>query len=167
MSSAIPLVEITDHTDALRVGRPDDEVDPFHTIDFAGVCAHLVITLIMLPFTQQVQVKRGEQGSKGVGITQPGLSAIWLVNDQEIARNMLELGNDNLKKPFGRGTAHGMLRWRASFDLYKGCGFRGCLRQKCPNDQHRGALVFGQMWSQNLKGCAVSRMDQSIDFTIS
>jgi len=59
MDAAIPLVEIADDADALRVGRPYGEVhagDPGH---FAKVCAELFVILEMSAFAEEVEIVVG------------------------------------------------------------------------------------------------------------
>ncbi len=56
MAAGIPVVEIADDADALRVGGPDGEVHAFDTADVAEVGAELGVALPVRAFAQQVQI---------------------------------------------------------------------------------------------------------------
>ena len=67
MAAAIPMVEGSHDADALRIRRPDREIDAAPPIDRAGMRAQILVNLVMIAFRKQVAILVAEHG-KGRGV---------------------------------------------------------------------------------------------------
>ena len=56
MAQAVPLVEVTHDADSLRVGRPDGELHPGHTLRRHGMRAQLLLQATMSPLLERLYV---------------------------------------------------------------------------------------------------------------
>jgi hypothetical protein len=56
MAYTVPLVEVTYDADPLRVGRPDGELNPGHTLHRHGMRAQLLLQATMSPLLEQLYV---------------------------------------------------------------------------------------------------------------
>jgi hypothetical protein len=83
MRASIPAVEIPDDADALRVGRPDREVDPGDPVNGCAVRPELFPGAVMRPFVEQVQVEVGEDLTELIGIEDLA-GGVALVNAQAV-----------------------------------------------------------------------------------
>src|SRR5688500_16892064 len=72
MAAAIPLVEVTDDADALRVRCPHGEA----RTTLAGMRAQLLMDVVVIALAEQVQIEIGERGSHGVSFLDPGQSSL-------------------------------------------------------------------------------------------
>src|ERR1700730_8374035 len=66
--AAVPIIEITHHADALRVWRPNREINAGVIVDVAQVRAELVVNLPVLPFAEKMQIDFAHDRSIAVGI---------------------------------------------------------------------------------------------------
>lgn len=82
MDAAVPMIEISDDADALRVGGPDGEVDAGDSGDFAEVRAELFVILEVSAFAEEVEVVVGEERREGEGIVGFG-SLVLRVGDAQ------------------------------------------------------------------------------------
>ncbi len=56
MGAAIPVIEVTDNRDRLRIGCPDSKIDAPHPIDGAWMSTHLFVDAVFLALPKQVEV---------------------------------------------------------------------------------------------------------------
>ena len=68
MPAAVPAVEVADHADAIRVGRPDREVHAGRAADRHRVRAELVVDAGVLALAEQVEVEVGEHAAVAIRI---------------------------------------------------------------------------------------------------
>src|SRR6185437_6613077 len=77
VAPAVPVVEIADHADALRIGRPDREGDAEHAVMLAPMRAHHGIALVMRAFGEEMEVEIAQDRRKGIDVIE--------LDDAEIA----------------------------------------------------------------------------------
>src|SRR5205823_13486675 len=65
---AIPAVEIADHADALRIRRPDREVNAVDATDVAQMRPEMFVELQMISLREQMQIDFAHDKSVAVGI---------------------------------------------------------------------------------------------------
>src|SRR5260370_21650754 len=73
---AIPAIEITHHTDTLRIGRPDREVNAGRIADSAQVCAKLFVNLPVLSFAEQMLINLAHDRAVLIRIARQRLRAV-------------------------------------------------------------------------------------------
>ncbi len=84
MRAAVPLIEIADDADALRVGRPDAELHAGDAVDFADVRAELVERAVMRAFGEKMQIEIAEEGREVVGVKPFAIRHALLAHDPAI-----------------------------------------------------------------------------------
>ena len=67
---AVPLIEIADDTDALRVGRPHAEGDAGDALDFDDVRAKFLVSFGVRAFAEKMQIEIRKQRSESVRIAE-------------------------------------------------------------------------------------------------
>ncbi len=70
MAPRVPEVEITDHADALGIGREHDEADTFGAVDRHRMRAELVVQPQVVAFAEQVKVVIAQDRQEAVGIVE-------------------------------------------------------------------------------------------------
>src|SRR5688572_4097734 len=91
MHAAIPMIEGTDHADALCVRRPNREAHAPHTVDRAEFRAELVINAEFVSLAEEINVDLAEGREKGIGVTGlPGETAV-IADCQVVGVNRLRL----------------------------------------------------------------------------
>ncbi len=68
IDASIPEIEIPYHTDALRVRRPDREVNAIDFPDFAQVRAKFFVKLMMTSFREEMQIDLAHEGTVAIRI---------------------------------------------------------------------------------------------------
>src|SRR5882724_11041795 len=68
MGAPVPLIEVSHHTYSHCVWRPNGEVNSANSCNFFGMCAQLVIFLVMRALAHQVQIKVCQKGREIIGI---------------------------------------------------------------------------------------------------
>jgi hypothetical protein len=68
VAAAVPTVEIADHRNAPRVGRPDGKAHARHAVDQHRVGAEARREIPVLPFGEQVDVELAEQWAKRIRV---------------------------------------------------------------------------------------------------
>ena len=106
MDALVPAVEVADHADPPRIGRPDGEGDAVRLADLAGMRAQPVIQVLMCPFAHQVQVVLGEQRGEGVRVGDTLRHARLPLHIQPVRGGRLAR-DDQAKQPGGMQHAHG------------------------------------------------------------
>src|SRR5205807_10479311 len=107
VNPAVPAIEIPNHTDALRVRRPDREVNAGVVTDLAKMRAEFVVKAPMLAFGEKMNVHFAHDHAIGIRVTGDLFTAIPPSDFQgvrNITRAFLESG---LKK----AVALNFLRW--------------------------------------------------------
>src|SRR5712692_7260970 len=68
VTPAVPVIEVADDTDALRVGRPHSEVDSANAVDDSHVRTELFVVAIVSAFGHQMKIVIREQGREAVRV---------------------------------------------------------------------------------------------------
>ena len=68
VAQAVPLVEITHHTDPLRIGRPGGKAHTGNALVLAAVRAQHPVDVPVLALAKQVQVEIADSGAKAVRV---------------------------------------------------------------------------------------------------
>ena len=55
------MIEIADHADAPRIRGPDRKASPGHAAVHLGMRAELLMNVVMIALTEQVQIEIGER----------------------------------------------------------------------------------------------------------
>src|SRR6476620_3310402 len=100
VNPAIPAIEIPNHTDALRVRRPDREVNASVVTELANMRTEFVVKAPMLAFGKKMNVHFAHDHAIGIGVARDLFAAIPSFDFQgvrNITRAFLERG---LKKAF-------------------------------------------------------------------
>ena len=92
MASPVPAVEIADHADALRVGRPDGEAGARHAVDRAQLRAELVVNPPLVALAEQVQVRLAQRRQERIRVARAS-DVFALIRDDQI------VGIDPLRRP--------------------------------------------------------------------
>ena len=69
MAQTVPVVEITDDTDAVDAWRPDAEQTAIDTVDRLQVRAEEAVSVQMLAGSEQVEIEIADLRSEAVGRT--------------------------------------------------------------------------------------------------
>src|SRR5438874_2700362 len=106
MYSSIPAVEIADHADALRVGRPNCEINSRIAIDCPEMRAEFIVNAPVLSFHKQMQVDLAHDRAIAISIAHGPLVVIPRGQPQMIIKLPLGLRNPRAEKaiamnPFG------------------------------------------------------------------
>src|SRR5579883_618424 len=64
----VPIVEIADDADALRIGRPDREGDAVRAVMLAAMSAQHIVAFVMGALAEKIDVEIAEHRRKGVDI---------------------------------------------------------------------------------------------------
>jgi hypothetical protein len=91
------LIEIADHTDALRIRRPNCETCSAHAVDLANVRAELFVNAPFVALTEQIQILFAERGKKGIRIARLPLIAARVFRDEIVGVNFVAILRDALE----------------------------------------------------------------------
>ena len=98
--AAVPVVEITDHADALRVGGPDAEDRAFHAVHFGEMRAESLVEIPVVALGMQVDVRLPKNTTEGIWVTRFPLLAIVRIQAQGVRKLRGALGEDRFEKSF-------------------------------------------------------------------
>ena len=156
MPSAIPVVEVADDRNALRIGRPHGKMHPRGALMGNDMGPHLVIEPQMRALRHVVIVKRPQHRSKGVGIDDmPVAPGIGGLKAQGLALLQLDRA---FKKT-------GVMGFREIADLLPGQGVGG--QRVGPADKgpgHKAPPDFVQ--AENREGIMVLANDKCVNFSL-
>ena len=100
--AAVPVVEVADHADPLRVRGPDGEVDAAEALVRPDVGAQPLVIAVVRPFAEQVQVEVGQDRAELVGIDELPRCPSWFSTAQPIReRGSARPVKTATKKPSG------------------------------------------------------------------
>ena len=68
VDASIPAIEIADHADALRVRRPEREVNALHARDRLKMGAKFFVKIEMVPFGKEMQIDLTHDRAVAVGV---------------------------------------------------------------------------------------------------
>ena len=133
MSAAVPVIEIADDADPLRVGSPDGEVNSAKALMGSEMGTEPLVIAVVRPFAEQVQVKIGEDRPKEIGIDElPGMSLV-VFDPQTIGESALPAGEPAYEKTIGVNSLHRRPLTRLALRQVDDPG-RLCLRQEGADD---------------------------------
>ncbi len=104
---AIPAVEVADDADALRVRRPDREVNALRAAKVAQVRAEFFVELQMVSLGKQMQVHLAHDEPVAVGIMNERARSIPAAEMNAIIRVSLHPGERGLEKSLGAEAIRG------------------------------------------------------------
>ena len=84
VTPAIPAIEIADHADPKRVGRPDCETGTLHAELGLGLRAQRAVNLLVRTLSQQVEVEVTQGGRKAIGVFDVVSAASGFLNTQPV-----------------------------------------------------------------------------------
>src|ERR1043166_5506537 len=162
MKASVPVIEIADDADALRIRRPNGEARPRHAVNRAQLRAELVIDAAFVAFAEEIQVLLAQRWQKRIRIALTPWLAGVISDDEIVSINVLRLaahtlehtGLVNALKLNARFIA---LMHRLHFDV------RG-VRKKRANDDARA--VAERMHSQECVRRAMPDLDQTFQFPV-
>ena len=76
MKAAVPMVEIADDADALRIRRPDGEAGAGHAVNHAQLRAELLVNFPFVALAEQKQIRFAERRQKGKRIARAAASGL-------------------------------------------------------------------------------------------
>ena len=100
LDAAVPVVEITDYADALRVGGPDAEDRALHAIDFGEMRSEFLVKIPVVSLGMQVDVRIAKDAAEGIRVTRFPLLAIVRLEAQDVRKLRGILGEDCFEKSF-------------------------------------------------------------------
>jgi hypothetical protein len=157
MAAAIPLVEVAHDTHSLSVRRPDDKMDSNDTLHCPEMGAHGFVGFEEGPLGEEVQLKVGEEGRKGIRIM-PLRDLSCMVGYAETIGGGSEWPRDNRFEQTGLMQARHGNGLPTSLTEEEG-NFVG-LRQETPNRNSRGTALDHRMGTKNREGVPVATLDE-------
>ena len=94
----VPLVEIADHADPPRVGRPDGETDAADPFDGRYVRAQLLVGAMVCAFSEQMEVVIRKDRGEPVGVFKLALAAVSEPDAQAIGKDLCRPGERRFKE---------------------------------------------------------------------
>ena len=91
MKAPVPVIEIADDTDALRIRRPDGEARAGHAIDHAQLRAELVVDLPLIAFAEEIKILFAQRRQKRIRIAHSPRLARVIRDDEVVGINMIGL----------------------------------------------------------------------------
>ena len=88
MAAAVPVVEVADDTDALRVGRPDREVDPVGRADAHRMRAELLVNAGVIALAEEIHIEVGENAAEAKRVVDLDLAPARVEGSQAIVRDL-------------------------------------------------------------------------------
>ena len=147
--AAVPVVEITDHADALRVGCPDAEDRAFHAVHFGEMRAEFLVEIPVVALGMQVDVRLPKNTAEGIRVARFPLIAVATLQAQVVRKLRRALGQNRFEEPL-RMNFHRLelARAIACVDHRDFCGIG-------PEDAH-GEKVTGAPHTQGMKRIGVA-----------
>jgi hypothetical protein len=99
MNVPVPVVEIANHTDALRVRRPDGEARSRHAVHRPQLRAEFIVKLPFVAFAKQIQIILAQRRQKRIGIANRSGVALMISENQFIRTREFHVRNDAFKNP--------------------------------------------------------------------
>ena len=106
MPAAVPVIEIADDADSLRIGGPDGEVDSAKPSMGSDMGTEPLVIAVVRPFAEQVQVKIGEDRPKEIGIDEFPRVSLAVFDPQTIGESALPAGEAGDEKTVGVNSLH-------------------------------------------------------------
>src|SRR5438270_7676912 len=154
---AIPAVEIAHDTDALRVRRPDREVNALGVADFAQVRAELVVEPQMISLGKQMQVHLAHDEPVAVGIADERRRFIPTREMNVIIDVAFHPGKRRLEKSFRAESVRG----ETLFGLSVGNNAHFfCVRTKDAHDE----IVADAMRAENPEWIGMRAGEEDVEF---
>jgi hypothetical protein len=123
VTATVPPIEIANHTDTFRIGRPYSKTNAGNSIDFMLVSAKEAICMTMPPLAEKVKIKIGQLLRIGVRIVSDMFVVAPIAPDQSVM-----LGQAiRLTPPFKKVTARNALQGDAALgdEYFGGIGHEG------------------------------------------
>ena len=98
IDAAIPAIEIADNADALRVRRPDREIDPVDAADRPKLRAEFLVNLQVIALGEEVQIHLAHDRPIGVRIVRESSVTVPADNADAIIQVALPSRQDRLEK---------------------------------------------------------------------
>ena len=106
MPPAVPVIEIADDADSLRIGGPDGEVNSAKALMGSEMGTEPLVIAVVRPFAEQVQVKIGEDRPEEIGIDEfPGVS-LGVFDPETIRESAFPAGEPAHEKTVGVNSLH-------------------------------------------------------------
>ena len=162
VTAPVPLVEIPDHADALRVRRPDGEARPVHAVDGPQLRAKLFVDPAFVALSKKKEIRLAQRRQKRVRVPRAA-GAIGFVRDDEV------VGVHALR---GAGDAFEHTRLVHAFQfkarfvfLVNGADFdRGGIGDEGAHD--KAGAIAQDVHAQQFMGRTVLRLDQTSNFIL-
>src|SRR5437879_678712 len=82
MKTSVPIVEIADDADALRVRRPDGEARAGNAVNRAQLRAELVVDFPLVPLAEEKQIRLAERRQEGIRIARAAGFSLMIGDDE-------------------------------------------------------------------------------------
>src|SRR6185436_10142631 len=97
MITAIPTIEITNHTHPPRIWRPDREGRAARTVNNAQLSAELLVNAPLIPLSEQIQIGLTQRRQKRIRITGATRPAVVSGNQQVVRIDTIRIERDPFK----------------------------------------------------------------------
>ena len=97
MKPSVPLVEIADDADALRVWRPDGETRAGHPVNHAQLRAEFFVNAAFVALAEEEQIRFAQSWQKRKGIARAAGLALMIGDHQVVGINLAHRFGDGLK----------------------------------------------------------------------
>ena len=156
MDAAVPAVEVADHADAVRVGRPDGEMHADGGSDVDPVRAQLLQGAVLRPLVEQVQIVIGQDAPVPVRIVDLGDAAVAKDDPQTVVGRLAAsvlVGHVQLEHPVGAPRHRTQIARRQQPHVDRA-------RRRPHHADDRAAAGLVAMRSENREGIAVGAAEQ-------
>ena len=106
MPAAVPVIEIADDADPLRIGRPDGEMNAAKALMGPDVGTEPLVIAVVRPFAQQVQVKIGEDRPEEIGIDEIPRMPLVVFHREPIGKSAVPAGEAGHEKTIRVNSLH-------------------------------------------------------------
>ena len=163
--AAVPVIEVADHADSLRIRGPDGEVDAAKPSMRPDVGTQPLVIAIVRPFAQQVQVEIGQHRPERVGIDKLPRMPLVVLDPQPIRERAWPAGEDGRRKNHRGGSAPSATRSPGSPRVRSTTQADLRLGQERADDPGlRSAALGGQLMNaQDRERVPVVAMDDQVD----
>src|SRR5580765_4616831 len=93
----VPIIEISDDADPLRIRRPNGEAGAMHTVNGSQLRAEFVINAPLIPFAEKIQVSLAQRRQKGIRIAASANFSIVTGYHQVIGIDTIRLSGGSLE----------------------------------------------------------------------
>ena len=94
MKPPVPMIEIADDADALRIRRPNGKTDARNTVNHAQLRAELFVNTPLVALAEQEQIRFTQCRQKRKGVARPAHPTLTIGDDQVVGINAIgRLGN--------------------------------------------------------------------------